>query len=149
MIEGPGSFTYLMTKLTALERNVHERLRVYRWQPVNVPDLPAIWNWMGESPFSQKDQMKWEDAIQIFVRIGIPHTEIDQDMERIETYTDAFREVVDDALYNLRVGPLEGAALRAERTSMRNVGIEFNGVPVFCVEFPITFHVERRIEPNN
>ena len=137
-----------MDKLIALEKTVSDDLRVYRYQPAELPDLPAIWNWVGGGTFSIVDQMRWRDQVEILVRLGLQHTDVDQDMEKIETYTDDFREVIDDALYNIKVGPLQGAAVRGSRTAFRNIGIAFNDIPVLCMEFPITFDIDRRIVPN-
>jgi hypothetical protein len=147
---GVGSFRFLMDKLYELEQTIYppDTVRCYRWQPVDSVDLPAMWNWVSEAPFRQYDQMRWIDDIEILVRVGIFHNEVDQDMALIEDLSDQFRFVVDSALYKLEVGPLQGAAYKAERTDMRNVGIELGGTPVFCMEFPIVFHVPRIIPPN-
>jgi hypothetical protein len=150
-ITGVGSLRFLMDKLYDLEQTIFPEdtgVRCYRWQPVDSVDLPAMWNWMTDSPFEQYDQMRWKDHFNILVRIGIFHNEVDQDMALIEDLTDQFRLVIDSALYKLDVGPLQGAAYKAERLAMRNVGIEIGGVPVFTMEFPIVFHVARTIPPN-
>jgi hypothetical protein len=133
-----------MDELIRLEETVHEDLRIYRWQPPDLVDPPALFNWMGESPFEIRDQARWRDNISIMARIAVRHGE--QDMEDLETFSDAFRDVMDDALYNWT--PLGARATWAERSSMRMISIEFNGIPFLAVEFPLSFRLDRRIEPN-
>jgi hypothetical protein len=148
MLTGPGSFRFLIDKLVELEKTIDGGLRVYRWQPADSVDLPALWNWIGAGPFRQFDQKRWIDDITVLVRLGVFHNDVDEDMEKIEALVDAFRETIDPALYALESGPLSGAAYKAERNDMRNVTIELGGIPVFAMEFPITFHVQRTIAPN-
>jgi hypothetical protein len=139
-----GSLTTVMTNLVATEQAVHPDLRVYRWRP-RVPDLPCMWNWIPTAPFEQRDTARWRDNVTIQVQIGIRHTDVDDEMAKLEEYADAFREVMDAALHTMH--PL--GAVWAKREGMRLLGVEFgsgeNAIPVLVVEFPILVRLDRMI----
>lgn len=139
-----GSLRALMDELVKLEQTVHDELRVYRWQPVDLVDPPALFNWLAPSSFEIRDQSRWRDNVSILARIAVRHG--DQDMEDLEKYADAFRDVMDDAFYNF--APVGGKSTWAERSSMQMTTIEFNTIPFLAIEFPLSFRLDRRIEPN-
>jgi hypothetical protein len=138
-----GSLAALIQELVEIEKTVDPRLRVYDWQPIE-PDLPAIFNWLAPSTFEIRDQMRWRDNVSIIVRIGVWHS--DDDMYQLVEFADAFRDVMDDAVYNFR--PVGSKAIWAERNGMNMAQLEFNGAPALGIEFPMTFRLDRRIEPN-
>ena len=139
-----GSLAALVKELADLERTVHPDLRVYEWRPID-PDLPAIFNWLAPSTFEIRDQMRWRDGVVIIASIAVNHSE--QDMEELVDYADAFRDVIDDALYNFH--PTGGKSIWAERTGMNMAQFEFNAVTAIGIEFPLLFRLDRRIEPNS
>lgn len=139
-----GSLRALMDELVKLEETVSDELRVYRWQPIDLLDPPALFNWLSPSSFEIRDQSRWRDNVSILARIAVRHG--DQDMEDLEKYADAFRDVMDDAFYNW--SPVGGQSIWAERTSMQMIPLEFNTVPFLAIEFPLSFRLDRRIEPN-
>jgi hypothetical protein len=141
-----GSLREMMDQLVRLEETIHPDLLVLRWQPVGVPDLPAIWNWIAPSPFEIRDQMRWRDTMNIVIRLGLRHTDFDTEMDDVEKYCDAVRDIVDDALYNN--SPLNGTATWARRTGMQMQSFEFNNISVMGVEFPLEIQLDRRIQPN-
>ena len=139
-----GSLRALMDELFALEETVHTDLRVFRWQPNDLKDPPALFNWLLPSPFEIRDQSRWRDTVIIAARIAVRHGE--QDMEDIELYADAFRDVMDDAFYNWT--PVGSKATWAERSSMQMINLTFNEIDFLAIEFPLAFRLDRRIEPN-
>lgn len=138
-----GSLAQLIKELVEIEKTVHDDLRVYDWQPIE-PELPAIFNWLAPSTFEIRDQMRWRDGVVIIARVAVDHN--DDDMHRLVDYADAFRDVIDDALYNFH--PVGGKAIWAERTGMNMAQFEFNAVTALGIEFPLLFRLDRRIEPN-
>jgi len=138
----PGSLKSFMSELVALERTVHDDLRVYRWRPIGVPELPALYNWMPTSTFVQKDLARWADNPRVLVRIAIAHSEIDEDMASLEDYADHFRAVTDAEFQH--GNPLNGTCRRAERVGMNTVLDRFNDIDLLCIEFPIQAEIHRR-----
>lgn len=143
-----GSLTLLMDELVGLEETVHEDLAVYRWRP-RSPDLEGgmIWNDLGQSPFNVMDVRRWRDTINLIVSVGIRHTDVDEEMNRLEVYADAFRDVVDDALWNSQ--PLNNTTKRAHRTGMRMKQEQFNNIPVLALEFQFEMWLDRQIVAND
>jgi hypothetical protein len=144
-LQPTGSLTKLMDEVVALEENVHDDLRVYRWRPYTA-DAPCIWNWLTGSPFTVKTNITWRDDVNLVAVIALNHVEVEQDMSLVEEYVDAFRDVVDDALWQNQ--PLNNTAKRAQRTSMNMAAVELNGIPLLCVELPLTFQLDRLIVPS-
>lgn len=140
-----GSLAELIKELVLLEKTVHPDLRVYDWQPVD-PELPAIFNWLAPSTFEIRDQMRWRDSVVIIARLAVDHSDEGEDMRSLVEYADAFRDVIDDALYNFH--PVGGKAIWADRTGMNMAQFEFNAVTALGIEFPLQFRLDRRIEPN-
>ena len=141
-----GSLVPLMDNLVALEETVHPDLIVYRWRPREFPQLDsggAIYNWIGADTFQVFDVAHWKDIVQIVVRAGIRHTDVNDEMAQIEVYADAFRDVIDGALW--RNQPLGGAAKKGARTGMRLTEDTFNTIPVLAIEFTLEFELLRTI----
>ena len=130
----------LMDNWVALLGNVHHDLRVYRWRPRN-PDVPCIWNWLVDGPLQQIDTTRQRDSFAISSFVVVRHTDAEDEMEKLETYTDAFREVVDTALYS----KLPLGAKWAMRQTTRFRAQRFNQVDYLSAEFPMVFQVDRHI----
>lgn len=127
-----------------------EPLRVYRWRPMNPPDLPAVWNWfptdkMHESDLALKDIANHRDTFYISAYIAVTKRDAEDDMELIEDYVDAFRAVVDPAL-NKR-GCLDNTVVRAQRLGMRPAIDDFNQIEIPCLEFPLELWLQRILNP--
>lgn len=137
-----GSLAFMMDKLVELEQDVHSDLRVYRYRP-RTPDLPCLWNWIQSAPFELMDQQRFRDNITVLTQIGIAHTDVDEEMAKLEEYADAFRTVIDPALHTIR--PL--GAKWAKRDDMRMVSVDFGELGVLAVEFPILIQLDRQIVP--
>ena len=145
-IPSSGSLSTLMDNLVALEQQVKaepgcNKIRVYRWQP-NVPELPALWNALGPSPLEQKDSSTWRDTIQILVRLGIALTDTDEQMAKLERYTDAVRDVIDTHL--AQPGANLGVRL-VKRTGMRPLPMVFNEIRVQGFEFLLQCELDRNL----
>ncbi len=148
----PGSLGVLMDELMKAEdpglNNVlpqgTKKLVVYRWRPRTI-DPPCLYHMVGSAPFTQMDVGRWRDTINIILRVAIPLTNDAEDMEAIETYTDAVRLVLDPAIG--KTGrPLNGAATWAERTDMRVHTVDdFDGITYLCSEFLLQFRLDRMI----
>ena len=147
---GP-SLSELMDELVALEQTIvadgEPALRVYRWTPYSAPELPAVWNWLLPSPGGQVDVsgVRWEDTFNIAVRLGIRHTDVNEEMARLEKYADAFVEAIDLALSgNFRGTPvLGGTAQQAKRLDVRMADWPFNQVRVLGIEARLECRVDR------
>lgn len=134
----------VMDNLVELENEIHDDLVVYRWRPQDVPQLDsggALWNWLGRTSNQNIDTATWRDPLNIIVRIGIRHTDLEEDMALIEDYADAFILKVDPVLNSLR--PL--GVRRAVRNDMGMVEDSFNAIPVMAVEFTLTIERDRHI----
>lgn len=155
----PGSVKALMDQLVPLEQraadqvgttlNTGAAVRVYRWQPYSI-QVPAIFNWIVTAPFEQRDQIRYRDSVQILMRCGITHTDVDQDMTDIEVLADSLRDVIDTE-FNLQKsaahpnGPLNGVATRAIRQGMRTAVWQIGGAQLLGMEFPLMFWLDRQI----
>lgn len=141
-----GDLAPVMDALVAVENTVHADLRVYRWRPLQV-ELPALFNLLGESPAAIRDQVTHRETVHVIARIAIRPTDADEEMARLETYIDAFRSVVDRALY--RQDPLAGTLRMAKRTGLNGTVDQFGQAPVLCADFPLEFQLDRRITPGS
>lgn len=122
-------------------------LSVYRWRPTQF-DAPGIYHWIAPSPFRQEDMMRWRDTINVLVRVGVAYGTEGSEMDFLEPYCDLYRQQVDPLIganANSGTQPFNGAAHWAERTDMRSVNDEFNGIPYLCMEFVIQARLDRRI----
>lgn len=152
-IATPGSLASFMNALVALEQSAAAQIlsessidmRVYRWRP-NTIELPALWNWMGPSPYEQRDLSRFRDTLTILTRVGVRHTDVDEEMAQLELIADGFREVADPALASWR--PLSGSATATIRRGMGMAVDRFNDVPVLCIEFSIEARMDRQISHN-
>ena len=140
-----ASLAALMTQLATVESMVDPRVRVYRWRPENVPELPAIYNWLGDSPATWADVCTVHETLTINARLAVRHSDVGDEMDLLEDLADRFRDVVDQQL-NRTGGPLGGVQY-ARRTGMRNVIDRFGDVPVLALEFPLAVRVERTVQP--
>jgi hypothetical protein len=130
-----------LMKLVAAECG--DEMQAYRWRPLSLPDLPAIYNWMPSASFEQRDQSRWRDIPNLLTRIAIGGTDIETRMDRLETYADIFREIVDPVLDQNR--PVEGTAYKMWRTGMATVSDRFNELPVLTIQFTFTVWLDRHI----
>lgn len=140
-----ASLAAIMTQLATVESMVDPRVRVYRWRPENVPELPAIYNWLGDSPATWADVCTVHETLTINARLAVRHSDVGDEMDLLEDLADRFRDVVDQQL-NRTGGPLGGVQY-ARRTGMRNVIDRFGDVPVLALEFPVEVRVHRTVQP--
>lgn len=144
-----GSFTDLMGALEGLHQQVADALaplevRVYRWRPVTPPKLPAIYPWIADSPYRiVATSGLVEDTVNLRARVATRHVNGVQDGAMLERIIDAYRSVVDTALYDPVASPFNGIAKTVDRGGMRNVIDSFNDVPVLCMEFSLTVALPR------
>jgi hypothetical protein len=163
VITTPGSLKALVDQIVALEAQVQTRvnsgnnggtyltanqlLRTYRWQP-HVVQPPALWNWIGNAPYEQRDQTRFRDNVQVLVRIGILHGDTDQEMVDLETIADHARDMIDPALNKRQnPGPLGGAATWAIRQGMRTAVWDIGGVQLLGIELPLMCQLDRQVPP--
>ena len=132
------SLSSLMNNWVELLGHVHPDLRVYRWRP-RVPDTPCIWNWLTDGPLRQVDTARQRDAFAITTSIVVQHTDADDEMIKLEEYVDAFRDVVDRALY----AKLPLGAKWAMRQTLRFRAVNFNTVAYLAAESPMVFQIDR------
>jgi hypothetical protein len=142
-----SSFAELMDALYGLEQTVHERLTVYRWRPVQFPQVPALWNWPSTdlSPVEKTDIANHRDRVEISAYIGVKPSDSKEEMRQFEQYVDAARAVIDPG-FN-KNGPLDGVATRAFRRGFRPVLDDFSGKQVLCIELPLELHLNRILTP--
>lgn len=144
-----GSLRIAMDALCALEQTISaalpaegtvaqqaaRQLTFHRWRPQEMPDLPAVWNWMPESPNDKRSNAHMRDKVDLRVQIGVRHTNVDEQMAEIEIYADVGRQVFDQAFQTNCT--LDGTVELAQRKSMRTALDRFNGIDVLCVEFAL------------
>lgn len=157
-ISTPGSIKALLDAVTGAEAGLNapgvlpssgpgsDEIVVYRWRPRQV-DPPCLYHMVASAPFEQRDQARWRDTLNLLARLAMPMTNDEEEMEALEVYSDAFREVMDPVLSKTG-NPMGGAATWADRTDMRSVVDDFNDVPYLCMEFLLSFRLDRRIDPN-
>lgn len=152
-----GSLIPLVDELVALAHALNdtealsdaEELSIFRWKPPRPPTrFPALWHWLTPDapPPEQMDTNRLRDHISISAYIGMPHGDQDSDMAQLERYADAYRNLVDPALWKPEprgVGPLNGTAKWAKRLSMRLVAVQFNAIECIAFEFPLEFDLDR------
>lgn len=136
------SLRSIMDNIVAMEELVHDDLLVYRWRPPGPPQMErggAIWNWIGRAPNEKIDTATWRDTFPIIVRLGIRHSDQAYDMDKFETYCDAFTLRCDAMLDSMR--PLAGR--RAKRLDMGMVEDAFNEIPVMAMEFVLAIERDK------
>jgi hypothetical protein len=143
-------FAEIMNAVVSIGRDVSERLVVYRWRP-HTPQLEngggALYHMLGDTPHTPADIYHDQDDLLINARIGIRHSDVDDEMKVLELFTSAYVNKMDPQLKRIR--PLGVPAVKkAWRPTMRMLEDEFNGVPVLAVEFPLTFTIHREILAN-
>jgi len=143
-------FKEVMNALVAIGKDVSERVVVYRWRPV-TPQLEngraALYHMIDESPHTPYDIYHEQDDLRINARIGIRHSDVDDEMALLEFFTSEYLNKMDPALKRIR--PLGVPAVKkAWRPTMRMLEDEFNGVPVLAMEFPLIFTIHREILAN-
>lgn len=141
-----GSLKIAIDALVALEQTVNvalpagtSELVVYRWRPQAMPDLPAMWNWLVESPADKRDNAHMRDRLDLRAQIGVAHSAVDEQMAQIETYGDAFRAAVVPELE--RNCTLDGAVDRAIYRSMNTALDRFAQTDLLCLEFRLELHL--------
>jgi hypothetical protein len=135
-----------MDGLFALEEEfalVHPELRVYRWRD-SAMQVPCIWNWLQNSPLEQRDLSRWRDTLFVAVHIGDTWASTEASMERLETWSDSFREVIDPALD--QAGPVGANAYKVSRRDMGTFVEDLGGgLLVFGFRFVIEAWLDRHI----
>lgn len=122
-----------------------EPLRLYRWQPSSIPDLPALWNWIDPSASRALDTATWADDLALLVRLALRHTDSDDDMRKLEIYGDAVTEVMDRAFMHGHPGGGPAGIQWANRTGMRMAQYAIDDISMLGLEFPVTIHLQRRL----
>jgi hypothetical protein len=143
-------FTEIMNSLVTIGKDISERLVVYRWRPV-TPQLEtgrgALYHMVDETPHTPYDIYHEQDDLRILARIGIRHSDVDDEMALLEVFTSAYLNKMDPQLKRIR--PLGVPAVKkAWRPTMRMLEDEFNGIPVLAMEFPLIFTIHREILAN-
>lgn len=125
-----------------IEAQGHKRLRVYRWRPNRI-ELPAIYHWLapGGSPGEKHTVAHRRDTLNLLQRVAVRHTDVNEEMAQLETYSDIAVDLLDRRLDSH--APLGGH--RANRQSMATVLDTFNDVDVLCMEYVINAEFDRVI----
>lgn len=143
-------FTEIMNGLMVIANDVDERVIAYRWRPIK-PQLETghavLYHMIGDTPHANYDIYHEQDDLLINARIGIRHSDVDDEMAMLEQFTAVYVNRIDPALKRIRPAGIP-AVKKAWRVSMRMLEDEFNGVPVLCMEFPLVFTIHREILPN-
>lgn len=135
-----GSLRVAMDALCALEAQINDRipdpvrkLAMYRWRPQEMPDLPALWNWMPEAPEDKLSNAHLRDKLDLRIQVGIEHTNVDEQMAAVEDYFDIVGQVVGQALQ--QPAPLDETVNSADIKGARTVLDRFNQIDLLCIEF--------------
>lgn len=158
-----GSFRFLMDQLFAAqggvldspilaERNLHDDLNLFRWRsPAVGASTPALYNQMSPEASGQADTARRTDSFTIETRIGLAvGQDEDERLEDIETYFDAYRDVMDPIFRREVQGTaqlLGGAARWAERLSAAWFADDFGGTEVVGLAVVQRFDVPRLVLP--
>jgi hypothetical protein len=143
-----------MDGLVALEETANDNLPdgaktlpVKRWRPLQLPDLPAVWNWAPTfSPSERKDTAAQADSFLISVYIGVEHSDDVEQMAQVELYADVVCQLLD---VDFRNSPfLDGAVHIADRTGRRLVIDTFGNTDVLCIELPLRLLVTQIVNPS-
>lgn len=145
-------FTEIMDSLVRVGKEIgEERLIVYRWRPNQIQlesGKGSLYHSIGETPHTPADIYHDQDDLLITARIGMRHSDVEDEMALLEVLVSEYITRIDPALKRIR--PLGTVSVkRAWRTSMRMLEDEFNGIPVLAVEFPLTFTIHRMIVPSD
>lgn len=148
-IDPHSSLKAVMDALVPIEQSVGADLSfpiyVYRWRPDGIPDFPAIYNWLGPSPFDRRTVAHGRDTLIVNARVAIRWADAQTRADQLEILVDEFRNKVDPALE--RSAPLGDLVREAHRQGMSNVADDFNEVPVIAVQFPLEFKLDRIVTP--
>lgn len=143
-------FTEIVNGLMVIANDVDERVIVYRWRPTK-PQLEVghaiLYHMIDETPHTPADIYHEQDDLRINARIGIRHSDVDDEMAMLELFTSKYLNRIDPALKRIRPSGIP-AVKKAWRPSMRMLEDEFNGVPVLAMEFPLVFTIHREILAN-
>lgn len=152
-VETPGPLERAMDGLEALERTINDSLPagrrtlvVARWRPLELPDLPAIWNWQPTlSPTESQDSAANRDEFLISAYIGVEHTDDSEQMAAVETYADVACQVLD---LDFRNSPFLGGGVQLARRQGRRLVVDtFGQTPVLCVELPLRLIATQIVNP--
>lgn len=146
-----GLLAPMFTQLVTLEQQAAaamlsadpaDSVRVYPWRPPQMPQLPAIWNWIDDGSYEIVDTARADDLVVVTATIGVkPTAQLDQTLDRLVRLTDTFRQTVDPALHKRPV--LGGTARAGKRVVTRTNFDDFNDVPVMCMDMLIQVQLSR------
>lgn len=131
-----GSLQDAMTRLWALEQDLHPTLNVYKWWRPDM-QLPALYNWLtpGEVRSDGVPVCKTVDTLRITIIVAVDPTAVpgEGDMLELAAYFDVVVKAIDVELYSRH--PL-GQRL-ARRRGAQTVADELGGAPILTLEFPV------------
>ena len=150
-VQSTFPITEMMDRLMDIEENVHEKLVVYRYRPFGPPQLEsgggAIYNLFRGGPHEVWSTETWKDRLTVLVRLGIRHTDSNDEMRMVELFGALLVHQIDFALH--RMHPLGPVVKRAHRTGFRMLEDTFGETPVLAVECPIEVEFHRLIPANS
>lgn len=141
-----------MDAIVEIEEDVHDNLVVYRWRPPGPPQLEmgggAIYNWVPGGPHEIFSVDTWKDFITLQVRVGVRHTDSNDEMRLVELFGSLLVHKLDFALH--RIWPMGHPVIKkARRTGFRLVEDTFGDVTVLAVECPVEIEFHRIIPANS
>jgi len=119
------------TSTTAAAANADDACRVYEWRPMQLPELPAFWNWIEDGTYEIVDTHRGDDILMWAVTIGVKAGDFPEKMGQLVRIMDVFREVSNPALDEHL--PLSNTCRYARRVVTRSHIEDFDGVPVLCL----------------
>ena len=145
-----GRFASMFGAWVDLERKVSDeaaklrakdKLRVYEWRPVKLPELPALWNWIDDgAEVNVVDTQRDDDIVIITATLGVLPADLEESMGRLVRLLDVFIDTVDPALRQRPVLPDKNGtstARAARRIITRSSFDNFNDTPVMCMDMMI------------
>lgn len=118
-------------------------LRTYRWRPTKLPELPAIWTWLEESPTRVEDTVFTRDTLRLAIVVGVEPRSAQ--LGPLETLADTARGVLDQELANETMFGL--APVNARRSGMGAGGDEWGDTRVLTMQFGLELDVEQGYAP--
>jgi hypothetical protein len=119
------------TSAVAATAYPEDAFRTYLWRPLNLPELPAMWNWIDSGEYDIVDTHRGDDILVVACTIGVKAGDFGEKMDQLVRIMDVFREVSNPALASHL--PLNDTARYARRVVTRSHIEDFEGIPVLCL----------------